>query len=290
MQHIKQALKVYQSRSTYWVGDGFHVRNLFPSNDLDRQMDPFLMLDYAGPTHFMPTDQPHGVGEHPHRGFETVTIVYQGQLEHRDSSGNHGKIGPGDVQWMTAASGVVHEEKHEKQFAKHGGVMEMVQLWVNLPHAFKMSTPTYQTLLRENIPVIRLPDESGYVRVIAGDYHGIKGPAKTFTPINLYDLHLKAGHRIEVMLPDGYSTGIFLLHGSIVINDKQGLKPAELALMDIDGELISIAADEDAILLVLNGKPIQEPIVRQGPFVMSSEKELKQAFIDYQSGKMGHLH
>lgn len=290
MQNVKKVLHVYQNRSTHWVGDGFHVRNLFPSNDLDQYMNPFLLLDYAGPTRFTPTDRPHGVGEHPHRGFETVTIVYQGELEHRDSAGNHGTIGPGEVQWMTAASGVVHEEKHQKEFAKHGGILEAVQLWVNLPKAYKMSSPAYQTLLKEKIPLIRLADDSGYVRVIAGDYHGMKGPARTFTPINLYDIHLKAGHRTELMLPAGYNTGVFLLSGGIVMNASHALKTAELAVLETHGEQIMIAAHEDTTLLVLNGEPICEPIARQGPFVMNTKEELMQAFNDYQTGKMGHLH
>jgi quercetin 2,3-dioxygenase len=290
MESVKQVLHVYQSASTHWVGDGFHVRNLFPSNDLGQRISPFLLLDYAGPTHFSPTDKPHGVGEHPHRGFETVTIIYQGEVEHRDSAGNHGIIGPGDVQWMTAASGVVHEEMHEKEFAKRGGTVEMVQLWVNLPRAFKMSPPRYQTLLKEQIPVVDLPEDSGYVRVIAGDFHDIKGPAKTFTPINLYDLKLKAGHQAELTLPAGYNTGIFLLKGKIVLNNSHSLQEADLALFDTQGERISIEAKKDAALLVLNGEPIPEPVAREGPFVMNTQEEIRQAVNDYRIGKMGHLY
>ncbi|MGH8510841.1 MAG: pirin family protein [Gammaproteobacteria bacterium] len=289
MESVKQLLHVYQSGSRHWVGDGFHVRNLFPSNDLAQRISPFLLLDYAGPTRFSPTDQPRGVGEHPHRGFETVTIVYQGELEHRDSAGNHGTLVPGDVQWMTAASGIVHEERHEREFAKRGGIVEMVQLWVNLPMASKMSPPGYQTLLKEHIPVTDLPNDGGYVRVISGDFHGVKGPAKTFTPINLYDMHLKAGQHAALMLPAGYNTGIFLLKGNLGLHLSSSLKEAELALFDVDGARISIDAKEDATLLVLNGEPIHEPIARHGPFVMNTEEELMQASNDYQAGKMGHL-
>ena len=289
MESIKPVLHVYQRGSTHWVGDGFHVRNLFPSNDLDQQLSPFLLLDYAGPTHFPPTDRPRGVGEHPHRGFETVTIVYQGVLEHRDSAGNHGTIGPGDVQWMTAASGVVHEEKHEREFAKRGGAVEMVQLWVNLPAALKMTPPRYQTLLRAQIPEVDLPDGAGLVRVIAGDFHGVKGPANTYTPIDLYDLRLKAGHHAELTLPGGYNTAIFLLHGDILLNGSHAMKASELALFDTSGERIAIDAREDATLLVLNGEPIHEPVARRGPFVMNTEEELVEAANDYQAGKMGHL-
>ena len=290
MESIKPVLHVYQSGSTHWVGDGFHVRNLFPSNDLDQQLSPFLLLDYAGPTHFPPTDRPRGVGEHPHRGFETVTIVYQGVLEHRDSAGNHGTIGPGDVQWMTAASGVVHEEKHEREFAKRGGTVEMVQLWVNLPAALKMTSPRYQTLLRAQIPEVDLPDGAGLVRVIAGDFHGVKGPANTYTPIDLYDSRLKAGHHAELTLPAGYDTAIFLLHGGILLSGSHAMKASELALFDTSGERIAIDAREDAMLLLLNGEPIHEPVARRGPFVMNTEEELVQAADDYQAGKMGHLY
>lgn len=281
---------MYQSGSTHWVGDGFHVRNLFPSNDLDRDLSPFVLLDYAGPTHFPPTDRPRGVGEHPHRGFETVTIVYQGELEHRDSAGNHGTIGPGDVQWMTAASGVVHEEKHEKEFAKRGGTVEMVQLWVNLPAALKMTPPRYQTLLDHQIPVVDLPSDAGHVRVIAGNFHDVQGPANTYTPINLYDSQLRAGHHAELTLPAGYNTAIFLLHGDVLLSGSRAMKVSELALFDTSGGRITIDAREDATLLVLNGEPIHEPVARRGPFVMNTEQELVQAADDYQAGKMGHLY
>lgn len=289
MENVKQVQHVYQSASRRWVGDGFHVRNLFPSNDLGERISPFILLDYAGPTDVAPTDKPHGVGEHPHRGFETVSIVYQGALAHRDSAGNHGTIGPGDVQWMTAASGVVHEEMHAKDFAKRGGTLEMVQLWVNLPRAFKMSPPRYQTLLKEQIPVIDLQG-SGQVRVIAGEFHGIKGPAWTFTPIHLYDLRLKAGHHTELTLTAGYSTGVFLLNGKLLVNGSYAVEEAELALLEARGERISIDAIEDATLLVLHGEPIHERVAREGPFVMNTQDELVQAVNDYRTGKMGHLH
>ncbi|MGH8566707.1 MAG: pirin family protein [Gammaproteobacteria bacterium] len=287
---MKPVLHVYRSGSTHWVGDGFHVRNLFPSNDLDRDLSPFVLLDYAGPTHFPPTDRPRGVGEHPHRGFETVTIVYQGELEHRDSAGNHGTIGPGDVQWMTAASGVVHEEKHEREFAKRGGTVEMVQLWVNLPAALKRTPPRYQTLLEHRIPVVDLPGDAGHVRVIAGDFRDVKGPANTYTPINLYDLRLKAGRHAELTLPAGYNTAIFLLQGDVLLSGSRAMKTSELALFDTSGGRITIDAREDATLLVLNGEPIHEPVARRGPFVMNTEEELVQAADDYQAGKMGHLY
>ncbi|MGH8583050.1 MAG: pirin family protein [Gammaproteobacteria bacterium] len=290
METVKQVQQVYRSASTRWVGDGFPVRNLFPSNDVGQRISPFLLLDYAGPTEFAPTDTPRGVGEHPHRGFETVSIVYQGALAHRDSAGNHGTIGPGEVQWMTAGSGVVHEEMHERAFAKQGGTVEMVQLWVNLPKALKMSPPRYQTLLKEQIPVIDLPEDSGHVRVIAGEFRGIQGPAKTFTPIHLYDLRLKAGHRTELTLTAGHNTGVFLLKGKLFLNGSQAVNEAELALLVPGGERISIDAIADATVLVLQGEPIDEPVAREGPFVMNTQDELVQAMNDYRTGKMGHLH
>jgi quercetin 2,3-dioxygenase len=283
----KDLIDVYRPASTHVVGDGFHVRNLFPSNDLDRELSPFLLLDYAGPTYYAPTDHPRGVGEHPHRGFETVTVVYQGVVEHRDSTGNAGTIGPGDVQWMTAASGVVHEEMHEREFAKRGGTLQAIQLWVNLPKAFKMSPPRYQTLLKSEIPVVNV--EGGSVRVIAGEFRGVKGPAKTFTPIHLYDLRLRAGHRTELVLPEGHNTALFGLNGQAVLNGSQVLYEAELAVFGTTGERIAIEAKDDVTILVLNGRSIDEPVARHGPFVMNAQEELIQAVNDYQVGKMGHL-
>jgi len=289
MDNIKQVLKVYQPASAHWVGDGFPVRNIFSDEGLGQAISPFLLLDYAGPAEFPPSNQRRGVGEHPHRGFETVTIVYQGELVHRDSAGNHGTIGPGDVQWMTAAAGVVHEEKHKPSFAKRGGVLEMVQLWVNLPKADKMTPPRYQTLLNEQIPVAYLAQGAGQVRVIAGEFHGLKGPADTFTPIHLYDLNLNADHHTELNLPLGYNTGLFVRKGSVVVNKSQSASEVEFVLCDATGERISIQAKEDATLLVLSGEPISEPVAWAGPFVMNTQEELSQAIQDYSSGKMGHL-
>lgn len=286
---IKEVSGVYQPGSTHMVGDGFPVRNLFPSNDLDREVDPFLMLDYAGPQYFEPTDRPRGVGEHPHRGFETVTIVYEGLVAHRDSAGNAGVIGPGDVQWMTAASGVVHEEMHEKNWAKQGGTLHAIQLWVNLPSAMKMSAPGYQTILNADIPAIALDGGAGRLRVIAGSFQGRKGPARTFTPVELYDLELATGHRVELTLPEGHNTSIFVLHGLASANGSREAGEAELIVCKRTGSHLLIEAREDSRLLVLSGKPIGEPIARYGPFVMNTKVELVQAVNDYQAGKMGHL-
>ena len=282
-------VKVYQPGSKHVVGDGFHVRNLFPSNDLDRELSPFIMLDYAGPTFYPATDTPRGVGEHPHRGFETVTIVYQGIVAHRDSAGNSGVIGPGDVQWMTAASGIVHEELHEKEWAKRGGTLQAIQLWVNLPKSSKMSAPGYQTIVNDQIPVVQLDGGAGSLRVIAGSVGGAKGPAKTFTPIELYDLRLRAGRSMPLQIPNGYNVGLLILSGQASIEGSHRLSEAELAVFVSTGEPVTIIAEEDATILVMAGEAIDEPVARYGPFVMNTKAELVQAVNDYQAGKMGHL-
>jgi redox-sensitive bicupin YhaK (pirin superfamily) len=285
----KGVLGVYQAGSTHMVGDGFPVRNLFPSNDLDLQVDPFLMLDYAGPRHFPPTDQPRGVGEHPHRGFETVTIMYDGAVAHRDSAGNAGVIGPGDVQWMTAASGVVHEELHEAQWAKQGGRFQAIQLWVNLPQAHKMSAPRYQTLLNADIPAVSLADGAGVLRVIAGTFQRHNGPARTVTPVELYDVRLHAGARLELSFPEGHATSVFVLQGRVAVNGAIPAGEAELVVCKRQGSLLVCEASQDSRLLILSGEPINEPIARYGPFVMNTKAELVQAAEDYQAGRMGHL-
>ena len=288
MTVIKKVKGIFESGSTHWVGDGFHVRNLFPSNGLEDEISPFLMLDYAGPTIFPPADQPRGVGEHPHRGFETVTIVYQGSLEHHDSGGNAGAIGPGDVQWMTAGSGVVHQEKQTPQFAKDGGTMEMVQLWVNLPKAHKMTPPRYQTLLADQIPTVDLAGEGGYARVIAGELNGAKGPASTFTPVHVYDVRLKSGQQADLALPAGFHTAVVLLKGSLLVNSSDRLEgEAKLALLDAAGDRVSLQARQDTTALVLSGEPIREPVASYGPFVMNTREELMQAVEDYRAGRMG---
>ena len=285
----KELVGVYQAGSHHMVGDGFPVRNMIPGAGVDERLSPFLLLDYMGPKNFPPTERQLGVGEHPHRGFETVTIMYQGKVAHRDSTGSGGVIGPGDVQWMTAASGIVHEELHEKEFAAHGGTLEGIQLWVNLPKSFKMSKPRYQTLGRDEIPTVDLGGGAGQLRVIAGEFRGINGPAKTFSPVDLYDLRLKAGHQTELALPEGFNTSVFVLRGRVVINGSQTVKEAELALFGHTGERVVLEAKENATILVLSGEPLREPIVRYGPFVMNTQDELVQAVNDYRAGRMGHL-
>lgn len=289
--NVKQMgqVKIYQPGSHHVVGDGFHVRNLLPSNDLDRELSPFIMLDYAGPTFYPATDTPRGVGEHPHRGFETVTIVYQGIVAHRDSAGNSGVIGPGDVQWMTAASGIVHEEMHEKEWAKRGGTLQAIQLWVNLPQVSKMSAPGYQTILNADIPAVELQGGAGRLRVITGSFQGRRGPARTFTPIELYDLTLTAGKHAALTFPEGHNVSLFVLQGRAAVNGSEAAGEAELIVCKRQGSQVTVEAQEDSRLLVMAGQPIDEPIARYGPFVMNEKAELIQAVQDYQAGKMGHL-
>jgi quercetin 2,3-dioxygenase len=283
----KKVLGTYSAGSNHWVGDGFPVRNLFPSNGVE--VSPFLMLDYAGPSRFEPSKKQRGVGEHPHRGFETVTIAYQGSVGHRDSAGNSGVIYPGDVQWMTAASGVVHEELHEAEFTKNGGIFEMVQLWVNLPKEQKMSKPRYQGITKEQIPVIEL-EGGGHARVIAGELLGRLGPAKTVTPVNLFDVILKAGERFELALPEGHNAAVVLRTGDVLLSGTERLNgEALIAPLSEDGDMVTIEAKADTQLLILSGEPIREPVASYGPFVMNTRAELQQAVEDYRAGRMGHL-
>ena len=285
----KNVLGVYGAGSDHWVGDGFPVRNMFPSNGVNKEINPFLMLDYAGPSHFEPSKQTHGVGQHPHRGFETVTIAYQGSVSHRDSAGNSGTIYPGDVQWMTAASGVVHEEMHAQEFAEKGGTFEMVQLWVNLPKAVKMSAPRYQGITKEQIPTVTL-GAKGQTRIIAGELDGVNGPATTYKAINLFEVRYNAGDAATLSLPDGHNAAVILLQGDVVLNGSQVLQgAAKIATLSIDGESITLEPKADSTLLVLSGEPIDEPVASYGPFVMNTQEELVQAFADFKSGRMGQL-
>ncbi len=286
---VKQLYGIRRGTERHWVGDGFPVQTLFAYANQNTELSPFLLFDYAGPMEFPPTNKRLGVSEHPHRGFETVTIVYEGEVEHRDSSGGGGSIGPGDVQWMTAAGGIVHEEFHGREFARRGGPFEMVQLWVNLPARDKLSPPHYQPILSSQIPAVSLPDGAGTVRVIAGEFAGTKGPANTFTPIHVWDLRLTSGRRTELAVPAGYTTVLVVLRGAARINGSEAIESAEVGLFDRAGQSIGIEAAQDTTALLLCGEPIDEPIVGQGPFVMNTAQEIRQAMADYRSGKMGHL-
>lgn len=286
---MKKVLGVHGNPQRHWVGDGFPVRSLFSYNALGDQVSPFLLLDHAGPHVFTPALTPRGVGQHPHRGFETVTIVYEGEVEHRDSTGNGGVIGPGDVQWMTAAGGILHEEFHSKGFTKTGGPFHMVQLWVNLPAKDKMSKPGYQSILDGDIPSVDLAGGAGRVRVIAGEFDGRKGPAKTFTPINVWDARLKADARVTFNLPEGHTSMLVVLAGRVTVNGTQGAGVSEMVMLDRAGSSVEIVAHGDATVLVLTGEPIDEPIVGYGPFVMNSEAEIHQAIDDFNAGRFGAM-
>ncbi len=286
---MKQLAFIKRSNGRHWVGDGFPVRGIFSYSDIAEEMSPFLLMDYAGPADFPATTRKLGVGQHPHRGFETVTIVYEGGVSHRDSSGGGGSIGPGDVQWMTAASGLIHEEYHSPEFTEKGGVFEMVQLWVNLPAKDKMAAPGYQGITTDQIQEVELPSGAGKVRVIAGQYGDAQGPAQTFTPMNVWDLRLKAGHRVAFDLPEGHTTALFVLHGAIRLDNSHNVRDAELAVMERTGSRLEFEVSEDTTLLLLNGKPLGEPIVGHGPFVMNSQAEIIQAINDFNSGRFGKI-
>jgi redox-sensitive bicupin YhaK (pirin superfamily) len=262
---------------------------LFSHGSHGDHVSPFLLLDYAGPAEFTPTDKRRGVGVHPHRGFETVTIVYRGEVEHRDSTGKGGIIGPGDVQWMTAAGGILHEEFHSQAFTRKGGTLEMVQLWVNLPAKDKNAAPGYQTLLDRDIPAVALPDNAGTLRVIAGDYAGNRGPATTFTPIDLWDVQLRPGGTASLSLPEGRTVAVVVLKGVVQVNGDAIAREAQFVLLDRTGGEVTLEANGDASLLILSGEPIDEPVVMHGPFVMNTEDEIRQAMTDFQRGRFGSI-
>lgn len=287
---MKKLLGIHSQPGRHWVGDGFPVRTLFSYADQGAALSPFLMLDYAAPTAFTPTTGRRGVGAHPHRGFETVTIVYQGELEHRDSTGSGGLIGPGDVQWMTAGGGIVHEEFHSAAFARQGGNMEMVQLWVNLPAAHKMTAPGYQTLLKRDIPVVDLADGAGTLRVIAGAFGEAAGPARTFSPVNLWDLRLQAGKPAHLVVPQGYTTGLVVLRGTVRINGEDVAGEAQWVSFAREGNDLQLEAEsDDAMVLLLSGAPLNEPIAGYGPFVMNTQVEISQAIDDFNRGRFDQM-
>jgi len=286
---MKKILGVYSAPRPHWVGDGFPARSLFSYNSHGRGLSPVLLLDYAGPHRFAPAAQPRGVGQHPHRGFETVTIVYEGEVEHRDSTGAGGKIGPGDVQWMTAASGILHEEFHSRDFTRTGGTLEMVQLWVNLPAKNKMAAPGYQTLLAADIPSVELPDGAGRMRVIAGEFDGHRGPARTFTPMDVWDVRLNAGKPAEFTLPEGRTLALVVLKGAVLVNGTPVAREAQMVVLAREGHVVTFEAESDATVLLLSGEPIDEPIVGYGPFVMNTEEEIEQAITDFNSGRFGRM-
>ena len=289
---MKKVIGIQGNDQGHWVGDGFPVRTLFFYQQLGKEMSPFLMLDLAGPAEFPPTTERKGVGTHPHRGFETVTIVYEGEVSHKDSTGQGGTIGPGDVQWMTAGAGILHQEFHSDEFAKQGGVLQMVQLWVNLPAKHKMTAPGYQPILSESIPEIKVSNAS--IRVIAGEFEARKGPAKTFTPMNVFDIRLKKDEELVLPAPNGWNTSVVVLRGALESCAHSGdrgviAKDAKMLMFSQDGENIKVKALEDTVALLLSGEPIAEPIVGHGPFVMNTRDEIEQAINDFNRGAFGSI-
>lgn len=285
----KSVQEVMSPPPPHIVGDGFRVHNYIPGLVGMQRMNPFIMLDYNSPHFFPPTDNPPGVGVHPHRGFETVTLAYKGKVSHHDSSGNSGTIGEGEVQWMTAASGVLHKEYHEVEFAKQGGVFQMVQLWVNLPAKDKMSPPRYQAITRADIQPLVLENNAGKVEVIAGEYKGVQGPAKTFSPVFLMNAFLNSGGKIDLSFAQHDHTALVIISGKVKINDNQIAEANQLVVFQDDGTDFNVEAMEESVVLVLNGEPIPEPIAAYGPFVMNTREEIIQAYQDFQMGKFGHL-
>lgn len=286
---MKKILTTYSPPYGHWVGNGFPVRSLFSYDRMGADsITPFLLLDYAGPATFSPTKGRRGVGQHPHRGFETVTLVYQGELEHRDTSGAGGTIGEGDVQWMTAGAGIVHEEFHSRAFSEKGGPLEMVQLWVNLPASAKATPAAYQTLLNADIPKVDL-GRLGHLRVVAGQYLEHQGPAKTHTPINVWDIRLEPGAQLELTVPEGHTTLLVALKGTVQVNGEGILRDAELASFSRNGKSVALESNNSAHLLMLTGEPIDEPVAGQGPFVMNTQEEIQQAITDFQNGTFGQL-
>ncbi len=287
----KSIEQIMEPPPPHMVGNGFRVHNFFPGghNMSSKRMSPFFLLDYNSKVKLSPSKTPRGVGVHPHRGFETVTIAYHGKVSHHDSWGNSGMIEEGDVQWMTAASGLLHKEYHEKEFSKKGGDFQMVQLWVNLPAKDKMSKPKYQAIKREEMGRYELPDNGGTVEVIAGNFNGVSGPASTFTPVELYNLRLRKGTSLTLTLPSDYNTGLLIVEGSVDVNEEKSIPTDHFVLFRNDGEEIELTTQEDTVVLLLSGKPIEESLVAYGPFVMNSREEILQAYEDLNNGKFGIL-
>jgi redox-sensitive bicupin YhaK (pirin superfamily) len=281
---MKTISSIHRASEAHWVGDGFPVQTVFHYGEFGKALTPFLLLDHAGPAEFAPSEGERGVGWHPHRGFETVSIAYEGAVDHEDSAGNRGSIAPGDVQWMTAGAGVLHKELHGRDFARRGGRFEMLQLWVNLPAKKKMTAPAYQTLLARDIPVVSLPEDAGSVRVIAGEFGGAKGPARTFTPIELLDVRLRAGARLRLNLRDGHTAAFYVVKGKLTAADQ-----GALVVFEREGDAVEIQAVSDTTVLVMSGQPIDEPIAGYGPFVMNTQQEIQQAVADMRSGRLGKI-
>jgi len=286
---LREIEGVYRPPGLHWVGDGFRVAGYFSTiPDAVQKLSPFLLLDYHPPYDYSPADKPRGVGVHPHRGFETVTIAWEGSVAHHDSAGGGGVIGPGDAQWMTAAAGVLHKEYHEQEFTRRGGTFHMAQLWVNLPKAHKRDAPRYQAIEAGDFGVFTLPEASGTVRVLAGEYRGVRGPAKTFTPIDVYDVRLNDRGRVELDFPAHHNVAILVMKCDATVNGT-GVTEIDFVVLEHGAERVAVEADGETQLLVLSGEPIDEPVVQYGPFVMNTPEEIREAFRDFSAGKFGHL-
>ncbi len=286
---VKKIRGIYPAAPGHWVGDGFAVRSMFSYGDLGRELSPFLMLDYAAPKTFSAADRQRGVGWHPHRGFETVTIALQGEIEHRDTAGHEGRIGAGDVQWMTAGSGTLHEEFHSRDFTRRGGTFEMLQLWVNLRAQDKSAPPAYQPLTAEIVPAVNLPDDGGTLRVIAGEYQGRRGPARTFTPMDVWTLDIKAGRRFDFSLPAGRTAALALLRGSVAVNGSPNASGPATIVLEREGTGLHVESHQDSAVLILSGEVIEEPIAGYGPFVMNTNAEIGAAIADFRNGRFGQI-
>lgn len=287
---MKAIIATISAPKGHWVGDGFPVRSLFSYHGTDNQLiSPFLLLDYAGPAEFTPHTHPRGVGSHPHRGFETVTLVYDGEVTHTDSTGGGGTIGPGDVQWMTAGDGILHKEYHSESFTKTGGRFEMVQLWVNLPAKDKTTPAHYQAITAAMIPTVTLPEQAGQLRVIAGSVNDTIGPATTYTPINVWDIQLQRGGVSTLQVPEHHTCLLIVLSGTVLVNDKKVVRDAELVIFDRSGTTVQLEANNDAKLLVLTGEPINEPVVGYGPFVMNTTEQIHESITAFNQNKMGQM-
>jgi hypothetical protein len=290
MKKVRSIEQIMAPPAPHWVGDGFRVHNFFPGNgSINMQrMSPFFLMDYGAKIEFPAADKPRGVGVHPHRGFETVSIAYHGKVAHHDSAGNSGIIGEGDVQWMTAASGVLHKEYHEREWSKHGGLFQMVQLWVNLPAKFKMSQPKYQAIEQKQMGRYNLPDKQGVIEIIAGNYNGVKGAASTFTPIELYNVRVKKDAELLFSFPENFNTGFLVIEGNVSLNNT-AIQTDHFVLFSNDGTDVTFKSNEESIVLVLSGQPINEPVVPYGPFLMNTKQEIIQAYEDLNNGKFGKL-
>lgn len=291
MKTLRKIERVFRGKHSHWVGDGFHVKQYFPSGQDEEflnRFSPFILLDYNEPYYFEATNKTVGVGAHPHRGFETVTLAISGKVEHHDNRGNHGIIGPGDIQWMTAGSGILHKEYHEKEYAKKGRSFHMIQLWVNLPKKYKMVEPKYQALLSENMGKLALENNMGELTVFAGEVKGVKGPASTFSPINMFKVMLKKDGSINLNEPSNFNTGALVIDGSIKVNDEQTLEQGDFILFEnVEGEIKLEGISDEASIIFLSGEPLNEPVVAQGPFVMNTKEEILQANLDFYSGLFG---